>query len=103
MNILPKKSWHVFKPENVEKVLKDEAAAKQREAQRFEAELEAQKDLRKARMRNGGTIPTHDVDSDNTSDQIPTATHNLRDSGQASKSINLFEDIDFDYGAKSRE
>ena len=50
-NILPKKSWHVLKPENVERVLKDEAAERRRQEATKQAVLTADREARLERMR----------------------------------------------------
>ena len=57
-SINDKKSWHVFKPENVARVLRDEAAHEADEAQKFEREQEKARahrlSLLRARARGGG-------------------------------------------------
>ena len=50
-NILPKKSWHVWKPENVERVLKDEAAQRAKDEALAAAELEGNRASRINRLR----------------------------------------------------
>lgn len=101
MNILPKKSWHVFKPENVEKVLKDEAAAREQEALRFDAELEAKKDLRKSRLRlmQKGVPAESQGQISAGGEEVTAKESKLPSSGH----LNLFEGADFDIGSKARE
>jgi len=101
MNILPKKSWHVFKPENVEKVLKDEAAARGKEAERFEAELEAQKDLRKARLLSLQADGSHTAQKFTSPGQAPAVDKPSKSSTVSH--LNLFEGADFDIGSKARK
>ena len=107
MNILPKKSWHVFKPENVERVLKDEAAARERSEAQLHAQLGAEKDLRVARLRSNGAVASNAQQSQHISsgEEAHANVDGIvkRDQDPANRHINLFEGNDFDFRAKARK
>eukprot|EP00731_Ephydatia_muelleri_P026087 Em0018g187a len=91
MNILPKKSFHVLAKKNVDRVRKDEAAAKaheeelQRRAQLAEQEAKLNLLRTRAREKDDGLLPV---------DQSPAESTSTKESGH----INFFSDLEHGVG-----
>ena len=86
LNILPKKSWHVYSSDNREKVRRDEEKARIEEEKEEQRRLKYERDFRLETMRNRAKDRQGDSNGDTVyANSQPTTT-------SSSKHINLFED-----------
>ncbi|OUM57713.1 hypothetical protein PIROE2DRAFT_17217, partial [Piromyces sp. E2] len=80
LNILHHKSWNVYNTENIERVRRDEAKAKEEEERKKEKAIQAEREFRLSLLRQKNSIRTDSTSKDLLLDS------NLNENGH----INLF-------------